>query len=68
MTMGSFLTVLTGIACVVVLGVLAYGIGGFGTGKITPQMQNKVMRWRIAAQFVAVILVLVTVTVLRGGE
>lgn len=53
-------------ACVVTLGVLVVGVGGFGSGKLTPQGQNKMMRWRIAAQFVAVVLIMLTVLALRS--
>ena len=58
---------LAGAACLVTLGVLVFGIGGFGTGKITPRGQNKVMRLRIAAQFVAVILIMLAIWA-TGGE
>ena len=57
---------LAGAACLVTLGVLAFGIGGFGTGKITPQGQNKLMRWRIIAQFVAIILIMLTIFATRS--
>ncbi|MEM1161980.1 MAG: twin transmembrane helix small protein [Pseudomonadota bacterium] len=49
-----------GLACLVTLGVLVYGIGGFGSGKITPHGQNRLMQWRIIAQFVAVVLIILT--------
>ena len=55
------------VACAVTAGVLLLGIRGFGTGKVTPRGQNKLMRLRIIAQFVAVILILLTVLVMRGG-
>ena len=47
-------------------GVLLMGVGGFGTGKISSRGQNKLMRWRIIAQFVAVILILLAVLASRG--
>ena len=46
------------IACLAVVGILAYGIRGFGTGALTPKQQNKVMQWRIIAQFGAVVILL----------
>jgi hypothetical protein len=46
-------------ACLVTLGILIYGIRGFGTGTMTPSNQNKMMRWRIIAQFAAVMILLV---------
>lgn len=45
-------------------GILAYGIFGFGSG-MDGKKANKVMQWRIAAQFVAVLLILGFVA-LRG--
>ena len=65
--MGDIIWYLAGAACLATLAVLAFGIGGFGTGKITPQGQNKLMRWRIIAQFVAVVLILLTVWATRSG-
>lgn len=47
------------LACVAVLGILAVGIGGFGQGgEFNRKHGNRMMRWRIAAQFVAVVLIL----------
>ena len=65
--MGNVLFYLAIAACVATAGVLLLGIRGFGTGKVTPRGQNRLMRMRIAAQFVAVILILVTVLVMRQG-
>jgi len=65
--MGVTLFYLAGAACVITLGVLVIGVGGFGSGKITPQVQNKLMRWRIIAQAVAVVLILLTILATRGG-
>lgn len=65
--MGDLLFYLAIGACIVTAGVLLYGILGFGTGKVTPRDQNRIMRLRIIAQFVAVVLILLTVFVLRGG-
>lgn len=54
-------------ACLVTAGVLLVGIGGFGTGKMTPRGQNRIMRLRIFAQLIAVILILVAIWA-TGGE
>lgn len=54
--MAHFLLFLAGAACLATVGVLAFGIGGFGSGRMTPRTQNKMMQMRILAQFVAVIL------------
>jgi len=59
--MGGVWLFLAGGACLATAGILAFGIGGFGTGKMTPQKQNKLMRLRILAQFIAVILILIAV-------
>jgi len=61
------MTVIAAIGCLAVAGILIYGIGGFGTGRMTPRKQNKVMQARIIAQFVAVLLILLTVALARGG-
>ena len=64
--MTNLLIYLAGAGCVVTLGVLAFGIGGFGSGKITPRGQNKLMRMRIIAQFVTIVIVLLAVLATRG--
>ena len=57
---------LIALACLVTLAVLALGIGGFARGgEDRGKRSNKLMRWRIAAQFVAVVLIAVFVW-LRG--
>jgi hypothetical protein len=46
------------LACLVTLGILAFGIGGFARGGADHgKRSNRLMRWRIAAQFVAVMLI-----------
>jgi len=40
-----------------VLGILMFGIGSFGKGgEFAHKYSNKMMRWRIIAQFIAVVL------------
>lgn len=51
-----FLFYLAVAACIATLAVLVTGIGGFGTGRMTPRRQNQMMQLRIAAQFTAVVL------------
>ncbi|GAA4216281.1 twin transmembrane helix small protein [Sagittula sp. NFXS13] len=42
-----------------VVGVLLFGIGSFAKGgDFSRKWSNKAMQWRIAAQFVAVVLIL----------
>ena len=52
--------------CLVTAAILLYGVTGFGRGKLTGRQQNMLMRYRIAAQFVAVILALVAAWAARG--
>ena len=47
-----------------VAGILGYGVLGFGTG-MDGKKSNKIMQWRIAAQFVAVLLILGFVAIRR---
>ena len=49
-----------------VAGILMFGIGSFGKGgEFSRKYSNKMMRWRIIAQFIAVMLILLFVW-LRG--
>ncbi|HAV09315.1 MAG TPA: twin transmembrane helix small protein [Rhodobacteraceae bacterium] len=55
-------------ACVAVLAILMLGIGGFAKGgEFNKKHANKIMRWRIGAQFIAVVLILLFVWLRRGG-
>jgi len=54
------------VACLVVLVILLLGINAFRKGGTEgAQQSNKFMRWRLIAQFVAVVLIMVFVWV-RG--
>lgn len=56
------------VAVAVVAGILMIGIGAFGKGgEFNKKHGNRMMRYRIAAQFVAVMLILGYVA-LRGGN
>ena len=56
------------IAALLVLGILMVGIGGFAKGgEFNRRHANRIMRYRIIAQFFAVVLILVFVAVGRGG-
>lgn len=60
------LFIVVAIACLIVLAILLTGIGGFAKGgDFNKKHANRIMRYRIYAQFIAVILILVFVT-LRG--
>jgi hypothetical protein len=55
-------------ACLAVLFILMIGIGGFAKGgDFNRKHANKVMRWRIGAQAVAVALILLFVWIRTGG-
>ena len=57
------------VACLVVLGVLAVGIGGFGKGGAFNQKHgNRMMRYRLIAQFIAVILIVAFVYFRKEGS
>ncbi|MBN2760712.1 MAG: twin transmembrane helix small protein [Rhodobacteraceae bacterium] len=56
------------IACLAVLGVLMVGIGGFGKGgEFNQKHGNRMMRWRLYAQFIAVILIVAFVYFRQKG-
>ncbi len=60
------LFILVAIAVLIVLGILMLGIGSFGKGgDFNKKHANRIMRWRIGAQAVAVALILLFVY-LRG--
>lgn len=55
-------------AVLIVAGILLLGIGSFGKGgEFNRKHANRIMRWRIGAQFIAVLLILLFVY-LRGGR
>ncbi|QFT91829.1 hypothetical protein FIU86_03175 [Roseovarius sp. THAF9] len=65
------LFIIVALACGVVAVVLIMGISNFGKEGIeNAKRSNKFMRWRIIAQFVAVVLILLFVYIRRqmGGE
>jgi uncharacterized membrane protein affecting hemolysin expression len=46
------------IACLVVLGILLFGIATFARGgEFNKRNANKIMRWRLGVQFIAVVLI-----------
>lgn len=52
------LFIIAAIASLIVLVILAIGIGSFAKGgDFNRKYSNRLMRWRLAAQFVAVILI-----------
>lgn len=55
-------------AVLVVLAILALGIGGFARGgDFNRKHANRIMRWRIAAQAVAILVILLYVWLRRSA-
>lgn len=62
------LFIIVAIACIAVLVILLIGIGGFAKGgDFNRKHANRIMRYRIGAQFIAVILILIFVFFRRMG-
>ena len=62
-----FILVVLAMATVAI--ILLIGIGGFGKGgAFNRKYANKLMRMRIMAQFVAVLIILLFVFINRGGD
>ena len=56
------------LACLAVVAVLLLGLGGFAKGSgWAKKNSNKLMRYRIGAQFVAVLLILAYVALSQSG-
>ncbi|MBO9395937.1 twin transmembrane helix small protein [Shimia sp. R9_1] len=56
------------VACIGVLIILMVGVGGFARGgEFNKKYANKIMRLRLIAQFVAVLLILAFVWLRQGG-
>ncbi|MEH6520134.1 twin transmembrane helix small protein [Sulfitobacter sp.] len=59
--------ILVVIAVLAVVIVLVMGLGGFaGGGAFNKANSNKLMRWRIITQFIAVVLIVVYVYFFKG--
>ncbi len=69
--MSGFLFYLAVAAILATAGVLAFGVGGFGSkhreGVEGARFSNRLMRYRIIAQFVAIILLMLTAWAIRSG-
>ncbi|NNE78681.1 MAG: twin transmembrane helix small protein [Silicimonas sp.] len=62
------LFIVVAIAVLVVAAILLTGIGGFAKGgDFNRKHANKIMRYRIYAQAIAVVLILLFVLIRRGG-
>ena len=68
MLMQDPLFIVVAIAVLVVAGILLTGIGGFAKGgDFNRKHANRIMRYRIYAQAVAIALILAFVLIRRGG-
>ncbi len=69
--MSGILFYLAVLAVLATLGVLVLGVGTFGSrwreGRKGAQFSNKLMRYRIIAQFAAIVLVMLTILVIQAG-
>ncbi len=62
--MNGLLYYLTILAPLAVLGILLLGLGNMMRGK-NPNVSQKLMRWRVGLQFLAIIIIMVTVYLVR---
>lgn len=60
------LFLLVGLALLLVVVVLLLGVGNFARGG-DARKSNKLMQWRVAAQFGAVVLIVLFVLLRKGG-
>ena len=52
------LFILAAVLSLIMLGILLFGVGSFARGgEFNKRNANKIMRWRLGAQFVAVIVI-----------
>ena len=66
--MSSILFIITIIICLIVLIILMFGIGSFAKGgNFGKKYSNKLMRWRIIVQAVAVLLIIAFVYFEKRG-
>lgn len=67
--MSQIFLIISFVACLAVLAVLLFGVGSFAKGgDFNRKYANKIMRLRIIAQAVAVVLILITVWLARSGQ
>jgi hypothetical protein len=64
--MKTLLTILVGLAMAGVLAVLAAGMIGMIRGQDDPERSNRLMRWRVVLQAVALALFAILLLLVRG--
>ena len=57
---------LTTIAAIAVFVVLLAGLWNMGRPNASPSLSQKLMRWRVALQFVAIVIAMVALYAMRG--
>ncbi len=62
----TFLTILVALAMLTTLGILFAGMLGLAKGKHDPARSNRLMRWRIIAQGVALLLFVLLLSLLKS--
>jgi len=66
--MTTVLAILVGVTLLAVVGVLVAGVLGMARGgEFNKRHGNRLMRYRVGLQFLAVLLIVVLVLVTRGG-
>ena len=63
--MSGVLTHLTALIALCVLGVLIAGIWNLGRKGSNPNLSQKLMRWRVGLQFVAILVAMLALAVMR---
>ena len=63
--MSGALTHLTGLIAVGVFGVLIAGIWNMGRQGASPNLSQKLMRWRVGLQFVAILVAMLALAVMK---
>lgn len=62
------LFIIVAIACIAVLVILVIGIGSFAKGgEFNKKHANRIMRYRIGAQFIAIVLILAFIAIRSMG-
>jgi hypothetical protein len=56
------------VACLVTLVIVMIGVIGFGTGRASASFSQRMMRYRIVAQFVAIVLIMATILLVKSGQ
>ncbi|MCX7383384.1 MAG: twin transmembrane helix small protein [Alphaproteobacteria bacterium] len=64
--MNTFLTVLLILAMVGTFGVMLFGMIGMGRSEEDPMRSNRMMRWRVILQAVALVLAVLLISMLKS--